>query len=251
MPKKRDISSAHLEFSLRLALRLKELRCSRCLTQEQVAGRAGLSEKTYQRYEKGWLQSMKPVNPEFFTLVSLAMALGIEVSELLDFEGMTIDPEVLERFLAEARPDDDLCGDGFCDDGDELAEDEPGADGDDLGPGEPGVDGEGNGDDGRGAGGEPGAEREQGAGGRPCTDGEPGACGRPSDFDEAFMWCGPAHGGDGIARGGPAESSDGAPAGDSGTGDAERGRLYEEGMGASEEDARFIGPRRPHEDAES
>lgn len=53
MPKKRDISSAELELSLKLGRRLKQYRCECGLTQEEVAARAGIATFTYQKYEKG------------------------------------------------------------------------------------------------------------------------------------------------------------------------------------------------------
>ena len=84
MPKKRDISSAELELSLKLGRRLKQYRCECGLTQEEVAARACIATFTYQKFEKGWSKPGTPMNPQLFTLVALCDVLGISISKLFD-----------------------------------------------------------------------------------------------------------------------------------------------------------------------
>lgn len=85
MPKSRDITDAEVELARNLGKRLKELRAERGLTQEQVAEKAGIATYTYQKYEKGMSKPGKPMNPEFFTLRSLSVALEVDLKVLLDF----------------------------------------------------------------------------------------------------------------------------------------------------------------------
>ena len=85
MPKSRDITDAEAELARNLGKRLKELRAERGLTQEQVAEKAGIATYTYQKYEKGMSKPGKPMNPEFFTLRSLSVALEVDLKVLLDF----------------------------------------------------------------------------------------------------------------------------------------------------------------------
>lgn len=82
-----------------LAAKLKGLRTENHLTQEQVANRAGISCKTYQRYEKGKLRNNRPVNPEFYTLASIAGVFRIDVAALLDFTDTALDPKIVEEFF--------------------------------------------------------------------------------------------------------------------------------------------------------
>ncbi|WP_321971246.1 helix-turn-helix transcriptional regulator [Paratractidigestivibacter sp.] len=91
MPKKRDITKAEVELSLRLGLHLRDLRLERGLSQEQVATRAGISAKTYQKYEHGESRPGTPMNLEFFTMRDLCAAFGIGISELLDIDGLEDD----------------------------------------------------------------------------------------------------------------------------------------------------------------
>lgn len=100
MPKKRPITPDDLKFSLKLAARLKGLRDDRGMTQEQVASLAGLSTKTYQRYEKGMLKGKKPANPEYFTLLGIAKALNVELRVLCNFSSIYIDPQVVDEITA-------------------------------------------------------------------------------------------------------------------------------------------------------
>lgn len=70
-----------MNIKLKLAKRLKQLRCKKDLTQEGLADRAGLAYKHIQR-----LESKKPNAAKIGTLEKLAKAFGISVSELLDFD---------------------------------------------------------------------------------------------------------------------------------------------------------------------
>ncbi|MEV4495027.1 helix-turn-helix transcriptional regulator [Micromonospora arborensis] len=60
-----------------LATRLRTLRAERGLTQEQLAGRAQVAVSTLRKIESG-----RVIEPGYFTMVSLANALGIELREL-------------------------------------------------------------------------------------------------------------------------------------------------------------------------
>lgn len=103
MPKKRPITREVLEYSLVLAARLKGLREDRGLTQEQVSSLAGLSTKTYQRYEKGMLKRDRPLNPEYLTLAKLAKALTVGLSELLDCSGIEVDQAKVDAIMLDLR----------------------------------------------------------------------------------------------------------------------------------------------------
>lgn len=69
----------------RLAARLRELRESAGLTQEDVASRAGISRNHYQLLENGWGHrgSRSPANPRLSTLDRLCHVLGTSVPELI------------------------------------------------------------------------------------------------------------------------------------------------------------------------
>lgn len=74
--------------------RVKQIRLALGLTQERFAENADLDPKYYQHFEAG----RKP-NPEMETVLKLAKACGLELSELFDF---TTDPTA----LAESRAKD-------------------------------------------------------------------------------------------------------------------------------------------------
>ena len=67
--------------------RVKQIRLALGLTQERFAENADLDPKYYQHFEAG----RKP-NPEMETILKLAKACGLELTELFDF---TTDPTVL------------------------------------------------------------------------------------------------------------------------------------------------------------
>lgn len=60
-----------------LATRLRVLRADRGLTQEQLAGRAQVAVSTLRKIESG-----RVIEPGYFTVLSLANALGIDLREL-------------------------------------------------------------------------------------------------------------------------------------------------------------------------
>jgi transcriptional regulator with XRE-family HTH domain len=60
-----------------LATRLRTLRIDRGLTQEQLAGRAQVAVSTLRKIESG-----RVIEPGYFTMLSLANALGIDLREL-------------------------------------------------------------------------------------------------------------------------------------------------------------------------
>jgi transcriptional regulator with XRE-family HTH domain len=62
----------------RLGRRLRALRDARGLTQERLAERAGVDAKHYQALESGLS------NVTFATLLAVARALGVSLSELFD-----------------------------------------------------------------------------------------------------------------------------------------------------------------------
>ena len=72
-------------FTTQLATRLKVLRSERSLSRERVAYAAGISAYTYQKFEKGESRPGEPLNPRLSTLLALADAFEIDITELLDF----------------------------------------------------------------------------------------------------------------------------------------------------------------------
>lgn len=60
-----------------LATRLRTLRTDRGLTQEQLAGLAQVAVSTLRKIESG-----RVIEPGYFTMLSLANALGIDLREL-------------------------------------------------------------------------------------------------------------------------------------------------------------------------
>lgn len=69
------------------------LRESRGLTQEEVAGRAGIAPYTYQQYEKGESKPGTPMNPTLSSLLALADAFQVDVSELLSIDFDAVDDD--------------------------------------------------------------------------------------------------------------------------------------------------------------
>lgn len=74
------------EYVRGLAHRLRMLRESQGLTQEDVASRAGIAPYTYQQYEKGESKRGAPMNPTLSSLLALADAFQIDVRELLSID---------------------------------------------------------------------------------------------------------------------------------------------------------------------
>ncbi|WP_375547129.1 helix-turn-helix domain-containing protein [Micromonospora chalcea] len=76
--RKRD-ESRFRDQANRLAARLRSLRIDRGLTQEQLAARAHVAVSTLRKIESGQV-----VEPGYFTVLSLASALGLGLGELQD-----------------------------------------------------------------------------------------------------------------------------------------------------------------------
>ncbi|MBD8103978.1 helix-turn-helix transcriptional regulator [Plantibacter sp. CFBP 8775] len=70
-------------FAQQFATSLRAARERRSLTQEDVAYRAGLTRYTYQMYEKGESRPGTPVNPSLRSLLGLAQALDVSLSDLI------------------------------------------------------------------------------------------------------------------------------------------------------------------------
>jgi transcriptional regulator with XRE-family HTH domain len=60
-----------------LAARLRALRTDRGLTQERLAGQAEVAVSTLRKVESG-----RVIEPGYFTMLSLAKALGVDLREL-------------------------------------------------------------------------------------------------------------------------------------------------------------------------
>lgn len=66
----------------KFGLRVRSIRVSRKLTQEELAEEAGLSPEYVSRIERG------KASPSFETIISIASALGVELSTLFDFSDL-------------------------------------------------------------------------------------------------------------------------------------------------------------------
>ncbi|CAH0178711.1 helix-turn-helix transcriptional regulator [Microbacterium sp. Bi128] len=71
------------DYSRLLGANLQRARLGLALTQERVAHAAGLSTFTYQKLEKGESNPGTAANPRLQTLISLALVLEVDVSDLL------------------------------------------------------------------------------------------------------------------------------------------------------------------------
>lgn len=82
----RDVHPDDIELAHKLSERLRQLRKTSGLTQEDVAERASIAAFTYQKYEKGESKPGTPMNPQLFTLHAIAKAFEINVAQLLTFD---------------------------------------------------------------------------------------------------------------------------------------------------------------------
>ncbi len=73
------------ELSMALGKRIKDLRYSHDMTQEQVTFAAGVAKRTYCLLEKGSSRPGTPANPRLETMLRLADVFRIDLVELLDF----------------------------------------------------------------------------------------------------------------------------------------------------------------------
>lgn len=72
-----------VEYCRALGANLSEARATAGLSQEHVARAAGLATFTYQKLEKGESNPGDPANPRLQTLVSLALVLDLDMTDLL------------------------------------------------------------------------------------------------------------------------------------------------------------------------
>ncbi len=78
-----DSAAARIVFARELGLNLQRLRAERRVSQERLAHTAGISAYTLQKFEKGESKPGTPMNPRLFTLLALAQALDVDVTDLL------------------------------------------------------------------------------------------------------------------------------------------------------------------------
>ena len=74
---------ARTAFARELGVTLQRLRLAQGISQERLAHAAGISAYTYQKFEKGESKPGTPMNPRLFTLLALARALDVSLSELI------------------------------------------------------------------------------------------------------------------------------------------------------------------------
>lgn len=80
---RKELGADWSEYAQRFATSLRATRERLNLSQEDVAYRAGLTRFTYQKYEKGESRPGAPVNPSLRSLIGIAQALEVDLSELL------------------------------------------------------------------------------------------------------------------------------------------------------------------------
>ena len=78
-----DRDAAWRDYTNTLAVRLRQLRADRNLSQEDVAYRAGLGRSMYQQLEKGEGRRGLAADPKLRTLVAISQALNVSVGLLL------------------------------------------------------------------------------------------------------------------------------------------------------------------------
>ena len=71
----------------KVGLFLKELRCQKALTQEQLSGILGVSNRSISRWENGVTM------PDFDLLIQIAKFYDVEIEEILDGERKHADPD--------------------------------------------------------------------------------------------------------------------------------------------------------------
>lgn len=70
--------------------RIKLLRTQRSMTQKEVAQKCGMADSAIRKYESG------KIKPKFETLIKIAAALNVDVSELLELEPLPMKIEKSE-----------------------------------------------------------------------------------------------------------------------------------------------------------
>lgn len=91
------------EYAHRFAYKLRCLRGRAGLTQEEVAGRAGMATNTYQKYETGVSKDGVPINPRLDSMINLASVFEISVHDLIDVDYDALEPLLSEDDLANGR----------------------------------------------------------------------------------------------------------------------------------------------------
>lgn len=71
------------DYASDLATNLRRIRLKAGLSQEDVAYRSGLTRYTYQKYEKGESKPGTPANPTIRSLLTLAQALEVPLTDIL------------------------------------------------------------------------------------------------------------------------------------------------------------------------
>jgi transcriptional regulator with XRE-family HTH domain len=79
--------------------RLSQVRAHVLFSQEEMAERTGISLRTYQRLESGRLE-----NPPLRYLVNCAIALGVELTDILEADWLDWLPLTEEAAAPPARP---------------------------------------------------------------------------------------------------------------------------------------------------
>jgi transcriptional regulator with XRE-family HTH domain len=89
MPRKGEVApvppaeDAWGRYVAHLGMRLGTLRHQAGLSQEQLAARAGITAFSYRKLERGGGNPGTSANPQLRTLAGLALALGVEIADLL------------------------------------------------------------------------------------------------------------------------------------------------------------------------
>lgn len=90
MEKKETYREQQETFALALGKRVKALRSERGYSQEKVARLAEISLNGYKNIERGTTDKGKLTNPRAFTLLAVANAFDMHLTELLDFSNTDI-----------------------------------------------------------------------------------------------------------------------------------------------------------------
>jgi len=76
-------SAERVSYAHKLGMRLRELRTSKNMSQEQVAHAAGIATFSYRKLEHGESNPGTAANPRLSTLLALSSVFGITIHELL------------------------------------------------------------------------------------------------------------------------------------------------------------------------
>ncbi len=90
-----DSDDAYCSFAKQFGANLKRLRWERDMTMQDVTRKADIALSRYQYMEKGMSDPRRPVNPRLKTLVGLANAFDVSLSDLFDFNAPTISEKLI------------------------------------------------------------------------------------------------------------------------------------------------------------